>query len=97
MTLHGNVMAAFFLLYIRFLLFVDVVTERLKVRREAQEAKRRAAKQEAETGSVKTMEDTAEITSQLDNGEHAEAKEDARSQGKSELNIQYSVNQHCSL
>lgn len=60
----------------------DVVTERLKVRREAEEAKQRAteAKQEAETGSVKTAE--GELTSQLDNGEHkdAEPKEDTSSQ-----------------
>lgn len=66
--------------------------ERIKVRREARETKRRAeeAKQEAETGSVKTAEDTAELTSQLGNGEHkvTEAKEDAHSQGKSPLYIQ---------
>lgn len=61
--------------------------ERMKVRQEAQEAKRRAAgeaKQEVETGSVKTA-DTAELTSQLDSREHKdpEPKEDASSKGKS--------------
>lgn len=71
----------------RFLLFLDVIMERLKVRREAQEAKRRAeeAKQEVETASVKTAEDTGEVTSQPDNRDHKETepKEDVSSQGKS--------------
>lgn len=65
-------------------LFVDVVTERLKVKRETEEAKQRTTevKQEAETGSAKTAE--GELTSQLDGGEHkdAEPKEDASSQGR---------------
>lgn len=76
-----------------FLLFVDVIMERSKVRRDAQEAKRRAeeAKQEAETGSAKMRADG--LTSQLDSGEHkdTEPKEDASSQGKSQLSIQYSL------
>lgn len=76
-----------------FLLFVDVIIERLKVRREAQEAKRQAeeAKQEAETGSAKTTADG--LTSQLDSREHkdTEPKEDASSQGNGQLSIQYSL------
>lgn len=73
-------------------MFVDVVTERLKIRRESKEAKTQAGevRQEAETGLVKIAED--EITSPLDNGEHkdSEPKEVTNSQGKSELYIQYS-------
>lgn len=74
-------------------MFVDVILERMKVLREAQEAKGQVGEtnQEAETGSVKTAED--ELTSQLDNGEHkdTEPKEDASSQGEPELYIQYSL------
>lgn len=79
---------------IRFLLFADVIMERMKVRREAQEAKRRAGeeRQEAETGSVKTAEDTAEFTPQLDSGDHKDTESKASSQAKGELNVQYFVN-----
>lgn len=72
--------------WICFFLVVDVITEHLKVRREAQDAKRQAeeAKKEAEMGPVKTAEDTAESSSQLDDAEH---KEDAGSQGKGELQV----------
>ena len=70
-------------------MFVDVILERVKVRRERQDAKRRVeeSKQEAEPGSVRTAEDIARFTSQLDNGQHkdTEAKEDTSSQGKSEV------------
>uniref|UniRef100_A0A665UV50 Nucleosome-remodeling factor subunit BPTF-like n=1 Tax=Echeneis naucrates TaxID=173247 RepID=A0A665UV50_ECHNA len=59
----------------------------LKVKREAQEARKQAeeAKKEAETGSVKAAEDTAESNSQLDNSKNKETepKEEAVSQGKS--------------
>lgn len=67
-------------------MFVELMMEHLKVKREAQEVKRGAegAKQEAETGSCKTTEDTTDLTPQLDNREHkdGEPKEDASSQGK---------------
>lgn len=68
------------------LYFVDVVTERLKVRREAQESKRQVedVKQEAECGSVNTAEGAAEVTSPLDNGEHRDGQpmDGAGSHGK---------------
>lgn len=83
-----------------FLLFEDVIMEHSKIRREAQEAKRRAgeAKQEVETGSVKTADPT-ELNSQLISKEHkdTEPKDDASSKGKSELYIQYSLNQSSAL
>lgn len=68
--------------------------ERMKIRQEAQETKRRVGeeKQEVETGSVKTAEDTAEFTSQLDNGDHQHTESKASSQGKGELNVQYFAN-----
>ena len=45
------------------------------------------AKQEAETGPVKITSDSTAFASQLDSREHkdAEPKEDASSQGKTEL------------
>lgn len=68
------------------LLFVELMMEHLKVRREAQETKRQPeeAKQEAETGSGKTTEDTTELTPQPDSREHkdGEHKEDVSSPGK---------------
>lgn len=70
-----------------------MIIERLKVRQEAQEAKRREeeVKQEAETGSAKTAVDA--LASQLDSGEDkdTEPKEDASPQGKSPLDIRYSL------
>lgn len=61
--------------------------ERVKVRQEAQEAKRLAEeadkkKQEPESGPSKAVEGPAELATQLDNGEHTESKEDPTSQGK---------------
>ncbi|KAK5856778.1 hypothetical protein PBY51_008349 [Eleginops maclovinus] len=54
----------------------DVITERLKIRQEAQEAKTRAeeAKQEAERGSSMTTEQTADVSSQLDHREHKDSE-----------------------
>lgn len=81
------------LIYFCFFLFLDVVLENMKIRRERQEAKRRAEemKQEAGTGSAKTAEDTAGLAPQLDNGQQKDteakedaAKEDAASEGKCE-------------
>lgn len=87
--LHRYVIAVF----CHFLVLVDVVAERLKVRREAQEAKRPAddAKQDAETGSAKTVADG--LSSQLDRSEHkdAEPKEEASSQGESQFYTQGSL------
>lgn len=69
-----------------FRLFVEVVVERLKVRREAREAKTRAEepKQDSDKGSVNAADATAESTSQPDNGESKAVKPmgEAGSQGK---------------
>lgn len=65
-------------------MFVDVVTERLKVRQEMLEAKRQTeeAKQEAGSVSVSPAEDNAELASQQDKTKDVEPVEDAGSQGK---------------
>lgn len=69
-----------------FRLFVEVVVERLKVRREAREAKTRAEepKQDSDKGSVNAADATAESTSQPDNAESKAVKPmgEAGSQGK---------------
>lgn len=69
-----------------FRLFVEVVVERLKVRREAREAKTRAEepKQDSDKGSVNAADATAESTSQPDNAESKVVKPmgEAGSQGK---------------
>ena len=64
-------------------LFLDVLVERLKVKREAQETKGRAeeSKQGAESGSANSAEDSVELPSQAAD-KAAEAVEDAGSQGK---------------
>lgn len=65
-------------------LFVDVVTERLKIRRAAkQEAKRRAeeAKQEAESTSINPAEERVEPSSEPEKAEGSESMEDGSSQG----------------
>lgn len=65
-------------------LFVDVVTERLKIRRAAkQEAKRRAeeAKQEAESASMNPAEEKAQPSSELEKAEGSESMGDGSSQG----------------
>lgn len=90
--LHGYVIDVFCCFFFFFLL-VDVITERLKVRQEAQEARRQVddTKQEAETGSAKTVADG--LASQLDPGEHkdAELQEEASSKGKSQFYTQGSL------
>lgn len=76
-----------------FLWLVDVITERLKVRRETQETKRQVddVKQDAETGSARTVVDG--LASQLDPGEHkdAELQEEASSKGNSQFYTQGSL------
>lgn len=85
MVPHACVIAVF------AVVFADVIVERLKVRREAQEAKRRAEEAEQEAGSTKPAVDA--LTSRLDGGEDkdAEPKEDASPQGRSRLYIQCSL------
>ena len=71
-------------IYASFFWSLDVVTERLKVRREVLEVESQAeeTKQEAESGSVHLAEDNAELPSQHDKTKDAKPEEDAGLQGK---------------
>lgn len=65
-----------------------MVLERLKIRRGAQEAKRRAEdKQEGERGSVNTTEVDAQISLQPNKTKDAGNVDDANSQGRSYSNV----------
>nr|XP_033945867.1 nucleosome-remodeling factor subunit BPTF-like isoform X1 [Pseudochaenichthys georgianus] len=58
----------------------DVVTERLKIRREAQEARRRA--EEAERGSLKATEETSDVSSHLNREKKDSAEESSATEAK---------------
>ncbi|KAI4798013.1 hypothetical protein KUCAC02_024701, partial [Chaenocephalus aceratus] len=58
----------------------DVVTERLKIRREAQEARRRA--EETERGSLKATEETSDVSSHLNREKKDSAEESSATEAK---------------
>ncbi|KAK5914604.1 hypothetical protein CgunFtcFv8_009032 [Champsocephalus gunnari] len=58
----------------------DVVTERLKIRREAQEASRRA--EEAEKGSLKATEETSDVSSHLNREKKDSAEESSATEAQ---------------
>lgn len=85
-VLHAKYVIVVFVIVISFL-FADLITEHLKVRRKAQEAKRQAEedKQEAEQGSAKMA--TEGLSSQLEGDDHQnkEPQEDPSTQGKNSV------------